>query len=39
LARSFAEGGYEPTDAFCSAQCEAPMRTAIARLVARRPEH
>lgn len=39
LARSFAEGGYEPTDAFCSAQCEAPMRTAIARLVARRPDH
>jgi len=32
LARSFAEGGYEPVDAFVSPECEALIREAIARL-------
>ena len=33
LARSYAEGGYEPVDAFVSGECEALMRSAIARLL------
>ena len=28
LARSYAEGGYEPVDAFVSGECEALMREA-----------
>jgi len=35
LERSYAEGGYEPKDAFCSPASEAPMRAAIAALVAK----
>ncbi len=34
LEKSFAEGGYEPVDAFVSGQSEAIMRAAIARVVA-----
>jgi hypothetical protein len=34
LARSFAEGGYEPTDSFVSPRSETIMRDAIAYLVA-----
>lgn len=33
LARSYGEGGYEPTDAFVSPACEALMRSAIAELL------
>lgn len=37
LARSFEEGGYEPTDSFCSGESEEIMRNAIRRLVAPEP--
>ena len=37
LARSYAEGGYEPLDAFCSEASEARVREALATLVAREP--
>lgn len=33
LAASFAEGGYEPTDAFCNEECEEIMREAIKKVV------
>jgi hypothetical protein len=35
LARSFEEGGYEPTDSFCSPESEGIMREAIRKLVAK----
>ncbi len=34
LARSFEEGGYEPTDSFCSPESEAILRGAIAAAIA-----
>ena len=33
LARSFAEGGYEPEDAFCSAESEAVLKSAMRQLL------
>ena len=33
LARSFAEGGYEPTDSFVSGEAEQIMRDAIERVM------
>jgi hypothetical protein len=33
MERSFAEGGYEPRDSFCSGQSEAIMKDAIRRVV------
>jgi hypothetical protein len=34
LERSFAEGGYEPTDAFVSGKSEAILRDAIRKVLA-----
>ena len=35
LERSYEEGGYEPTDSFCSGESEAVMRKAIRDVLSR----
>ncbi len=35
MAQSFEEGGYEPTDAFCSAESEGLLRAAICKVISR----
>ena len=35
MAKSYEEGGYEPTDSFVSSKCEEVMKEALTRVLAK----